>query len=183
MTEFICSDFHFDHWNVTKFCPETRPFQTKDEMNDYLIKHWNQTVEPQDTVYYLGDFCFSGNKRCEYFLSQLNGKIHMIMGNHDFHNKNVFEKYCETVTCYMTFKRNKTRVVLCHFPITYWHSMENGAIHAFGHTHGDFHPEGRCMDVGFDNTRKILNLNDEFIPMMLERPINQRRELKDGSTN
>ena len=178
MTEFITSDFHYCHYNVTKFCPNTRPFETKDEMDEYLIKHWNQIISPQDTVYYLGDFCFSGNKECERIISRLNGKIHMIMGNHDFHNKNVFEKYCESVTCYMTFKKNKTRVVLCHFPITFWHSMEHGSICLFGHMHGDYHPEGRTFDVGYDNLGEIVTL-DWAIEKAKEHPIEQRRELKD----
>lgn len=180
MATFFTGDLHLDHFNVTKFCPLTRPFHTKEQMNESMIDHWNSIVKPEDDIIHNGDFCFSGPKRCEAFLERLNGRKHFILGNHDFHNKKVFERHCETVTPYMTFKHNKTRIVVCHFPIHFWHSMEHGSLMAFGHMHGSYQPEGRSMDVGFDNLGRIISL-EEFVSIMMERPIRSRKEeCKDG---
>jgi calcineurin-like phosphoesterase family protein len=49
-------------------------------MNQQLIHNWNSTVEPDDTVFHLGDFGFGNMSE---FQGRLNGHIHLIEGNHD----------------------------------------------------------------------------------------------------
>ena len=62
-----------------------RPFETKQQMNEEMIHRWNETVGPEDTVYHLGDFGFhSTASQLNPILSQLNGEIHLVMGNHDY---------------------------------------------------------------------------------------------------
>lgn len=78
--KYFTSDFHFNHANVIKYC--NRPFETVDQMNEVLLKAWNEVVKPEDTVYFLGDFCFNPQKALEW-LSKLNGEIIFISGNHD----------------------------------------------------------------------------------------------------
>ncbi len=53
------------------------PYKTLEEMDADLIKKWNSVVGPKDTVYHIGDF---GKYR---YIKQLNGKIHLICGNHE----------------------------------------------------------------------------------------------------
>lgn len=65
-------------------------------MDREMIRRWNARVKPEDTVIFLGDFCFrntSGGKegegtlnRAEHYRKQLNGNIIFVMGNHDRHN-------------------------------------------------------------------------------------------------
>lgn len=81
MTQFFTSDQHWYHKNVLEF--EERPYNTVEEMNTGLIKAWNNTVKPQDTVHHLGDFCFGGYNKWVDILDQLNGKIVLYKGNHD----------------------------------------------------------------------------------------------------
>jgi calcineurin-like phosphoesterase family protein len=78
---FFISDTHFNHANVLKFC--NRPFSTVEEMNEYIIKQWNDKVPSDGIVYHLGDFGFGHNKKLLQILKQLNGEIHLIVGNHD----------------------------------------------------------------------------------------------------
>lgn len=52
-------------------------------MNETLIDNWNKTVGPTDVVYHLGDFCFAGAAAWYSLLGQLNGRIHLILGNHE----------------------------------------------------------------------------------------------------
>ena len=58
---------------------------TVKDMNNEMIKRWNSVVGKNDIVWNLGDFCFGGKENAEKIFPQLNGKINLIMGNHDRH--------------------------------------------------------------------------------------------------
>jgi len=93
-TWFI-SDTHFSHTKILQYC--NRPFKTIEEHDETLIRNWNQRVQKDDTVFFLGDFCFSHSSQApdapkassafEYYKNRLNGNIIFIEGNHDVHNK------------------------------------------------------------------------------------------------
>ena len=89
----ITSDWHFNHKNILKYQPN-RPGKTIEEMNSALIKHWNETVKPEDTIYHLGDFTF--HKDPKEFIDQLNGNKIFILGNHDVKSK--LEQYGECLS-------------------------------------------------------------------------------------
>ena len=56
----ITSDLHLNHANMIKWYPKYRNFGDKiEDMNRGIIKHWNDNVKPEDTVYHLGDFAFA----------------------------------------------------------------------------------------------------------------------------
>ena len=79
---FLASDTHFGHTNIIRFCH--RPFGNVIEMNNTLIKNWNETIAPDDTVYFLGDLCYG--RYCGYpfdWLWKLNGQMVFIQGSHD----------------------------------------------------------------------------------------------------
>ena len=50
---FFTSDHHFGHTNILKFC--NSPFNSIEQMNEELIKRWNEKIGPDDEVYHLGD--------------------------------------------------------------------------------------------------------------------------------
>lgn len=91
---WFTSDTHFGHENIIKYT--YRPFKNQNEMNNEIIRRWNERVQPGDIVYFLGDFCFrntDGGKsgegtttRYEEFRKQLNGDIVFVLGNHDYNN-------------------------------------------------------------------------------------------------
>lgn len=78
---WIVADTHLNHSNIILY--ENRPFANKDEMNEELIKRWNDTVAPEDTVYHLGDVVFGGKDIKEGILKRLNGYKILRLGNHD----------------------------------------------------------------------------------------------------
>lgn len=47
------------------------------------LMNWNNTVGQDDIVFHLGDFCLGGSAEWTKILDRLNGKIYLIMGNHD----------------------------------------------------------------------------------------------------
>ena len=66
---YYTSDLHFGHRNVLKF--DNRPFANVDEMDLVLIENWNNRVQPDDTVYILGDFCYKSDRAAKWYLQQL----------------------------------------------------------------------------------------------------------------
>ena len=82
---YFTADTHFSHTNIIKYCD--RPFSSAEEMDEVLIKNWNDTVTKNDTVYVLGDFCFKSKGRWREILLRLKYKqIFFIKGNHDKKN-------------------------------------------------------------------------------------------------
>ena len=92
---FFISDTHFYHGNIIKYC--YRPWNSgldnngipivmEDDirkMNNEIISRWNSVVKPDDIVWHLGDFCLGKKSNIICILPKLNGRINLIMGNHD----------------------------------------------------------------------------------------------------
>lgn len=77
---YFSSDHHFGHTGVIEHCK--RPFSSKEEMNETLIKNWNDTVKPSDDIFYMGDFSLNKKSVVE-ITPRLNGNKYLIPGNHD----------------------------------------------------------------------------------------------------
>lgn len=88
---YYIADTHFDHKNIIAF--DNRPFFTLAEMNNTLIENWNNKVSKTDTVFILGDFCWSKEDRWIEILSQLQGSKILIQGNHDLKQMSAALKY------------------------------------------------------------------------------------------
>ena len=81
MKVFVISDTHFGHANIIKYC--NRPFRDTTEMDEAMIKNWNETVSNNDVVLHLGDFGLGSKEYIASIVKRLNGKKILIMGNHD----------------------------------------------------------------------------------------------------
>ena len=88
MNTYIISDSHFGHANIIKY--ENRPFKDIKEMEEVMIKKWNKVVKNGDIVYHLGDFNFGSFANVSMILKKLNGRIRLVMGNHDRGSTNKF---------------------------------------------------------------------------------------------
>ncbi|MCI4411591.1 MAG: hypothetical protein JHC38_07935, partial [Thiotrichales bacterium] len=67
---FFVSDTHFGHAKIIEY--GQRPFKNLDEMHQVMIEKWNAVVTAEDTVYHLGDVCFSEEHLP--IMDELNGK-------------------------------------------------------------------------------------------------------------
>lgn len=159
MANIFTSDLHFFHKNIVKF--GKRPW-TAEENEDKLIELWNNQVGHGDTVWHLGDFFFVGKNKvgkCREILAQLNGTIRCIKGNHD-----PDDLMQELLTCGAVYsvdklkeiKINKTKVVLCHYPMVVWNQSHRGSIQLHGHCHGSLNNFGKSIDVGLDGANERL---------------------------
>ena len=62
---YFTSDWHLGHANIIKYCE--RPFKSVSDMDRILIQNYNEIVDQDDTVYFLGDFCF--HKDVKYWMN------------------------------------------------------------------------------------------------------------------
>lgn len=81
MSLWFTSDTHFGHDNIIKYC--NRPFASGDDMNEAMIRNWNAVVSPDDEIWHLGDFAFRSLDFAKGVVERLNGRIHLVRGNHD----------------------------------------------------------------------------------------------------
>ena len=81
MNRWFISDTHFSHANIIGYTG--RPFPSVSEMNKKLMENWNALVEPQDMVFFLGDFGLGTSDFLSGLCSQLHGQKICIRGNHD----------------------------------------------------------------------------------------------------
>lgn len=141
---YFTSDTHFGHANIIKYC--NRPFSSVDEMDDYLITKWNETIPPDGVVYHLGDFAFYRNKReVTALLSKLNGQKILVVGNHDHEaTRKSPGWYAIYRTC--TVGISGKSLFLAHHPKDHF----LGDIHLHGHTHNTIPATPRKRDVGVD---------------------------------
>lgn len=105
-------------------------------MNKTLVENWNRTIGQTDIVYHLGDFCFAGSAEWHYLLSKLNGRIHLILGNHD--DKNIREGYIQLFESVSYQKRiliEGWTVYLNHYPYMCYPGYKPYTINLFGHIH------------------------------------------------
>ena len=78
----VFSDTHFDHKNIIRYC--NRPFRSTRMMNETMKKNWNNYVNENTTMYFLGDMSYGRHRHpIDYWLGKLNGEIFYIRGNHD----------------------------------------------------------------------------------------------------
>jgi calcineurin-like phosphoesterase family protein len=169
MSTFFTSDTHFGHTNIIKYC--IRPFlfdpskgfddprnRDVDFMDETLIKNWNSVVQPNDTVYHLGDFAFYRDQRkTRNVLRRLNGNKILIRGNHDEYLEPETLQMFGSVHYYHEISVpdkdvGKQKIVLLHYGMRVWNKSHRGSWQLYGHSHGTLpdDPSSLSFDVGTD---------------------------------
>ena len=112
------SDQHFGH-AILNEAMDCRGFASADEMNEHMIKKWNEKVTDIDEVYILGDFSVIFAKKTNEILDRLKGNIYLIKGNHDkfLMDKKVNLKRFGWIKSYAEIEDNKRHVILSHYPV------------------------------------------------------------------
>jgi calcineurin-like phosphoesterase family protein len=152
---FFTSDHHFKHTNMIKYTK--RPFLNTEEMDEYLIKQWNDTVPEHGIVHHLGDFAITGYSmsyiaEVDSLLNRLNGKKFLYMGNHDAPPVRKSNGWVKTnkLKC-LTIQKQK--IILCHYPLRTWQFKAQSSWMLHGHCHGNLPPPANELtaDVGVDS--------------------------------
>lgn len=152
--EWFISDTHFDHKNIMEFESNTRGhFSSVEEMNEEIIKNWNNTVSVNDTVYHLGDFGMNTKyDRFKELVLLLNGNIVLIQGNHDDSKvvkKLAAEGLIELHEVGMKLKRDKQVMWLSHYPMEIGVRPRKWSVS--GHIHSEPSKDVNQLNVGIDS--------------------------------
>ncbi len=158
MSKFVTSDLHFGHKNIIKYC--NRPFNSVKKMDNILIQNWNDLVGKTDEIYVLGDFFMKRKNDRHYIesiLKRLNGKIHLILGNHDIGDAFFWSKIGVFSISYPYLVVEGFTCI--HDPVL---SITRKDLKFFcGHVHDFFLYQGNCLNVGVDvHDYKPLLLDD-----------------------
>jgi calcineurin-like phosphoesterase family protein len=143
---FLVSDTHFGHAGVCRFThpddPEVklRPWDDADEMDEEMIRRWNDRVRPNDKVYHLGDVVI--NRKALKTLSRLNGDKVLIRGNHDIFRDDEYREYFRELRAYHVMNG----LILSHIPV-HEASLGRFGCNIHGHLHASRVKKARGVDA------------------------------------
>ena len=154
---FLVSDTHFGHEKTCTMFKRAdgtplRPFKTVEEMDEEMVRRWNERVGKKDKVYHLGDVVI--NRKYLEILGRLNGDKVLIRGNHDIFKLEDYTKYFRDVRGYHVMNG----MIFSHVPV---HPESLGR---FGvNVHGHLHYQRVKKIVGVDKTG-AFTYSDEIDP-------------------
>ena len=171
---FLVSDTHFGHAGVCRFLrndgTKLRPWDSPEEMDEYMVEAWNKKVRPNDKVYHLGDVVI--NRRALKILALLNGDKVLIRGNHDIFRDTEYRHYFREIRAYHVMNG----MILSHIPI-HSDSLGRFGTNIYGHLHSN-----RVMKDGVVDTRYhcVCVEQTDFAPILFEDVI-KRIEAEGGT--
>jgi calcineurin-like phosphoesterase family protein len=179
---FLVSDTHFGHMGVCKFTrsdgvTKLRPWDSPEEMDEAMVKAWNETVKPSDKVYHLGDVVI--NRKALKTLARLNGDKVLIRGNHDIFPDVEYRSYFRELRAYHVMNG----VILSHIP------LHPESLGRFGtNIHGHLHSNRVIVADPFGHRPPMIDVRyhcvcveqTDFAPILFEDVI-KRIEAEGGS--
>ena len=168
---FFVSDTHFQHENIIKYCK--RPFKDITENDEELIRRWNEKVPENGIVFHLGDVGFGRPETINDILKHLNGKIYLVIGNHDWrHVVNEHAWRFEEMTQQINMKIGNRHIILNHYPMLAFSGAWRGidaTYQLFGHVHtSPYTDEGldqQRMKYLFTSQYDVGVDNNDFTPV------------------
>jgi len=173
---FLVSDTHFGHAGVCRFTTsdgvtKLRPWTDPDEMDEEMVKRWNERVKPTDKVYHLGDVVI--NRKALKIMHRLNGDKVLIRGNHDIFRDEEYREHFRELRAYHVMNG----MILSHIPI------HEESLGRFGvNIHGHLHSNRVMKKVHWGNTKNFDEVIDtryhcvcveqtDFAPILFEEVI------------
>ena len=154
---FLVRDTHFGHTGVCRFLRDDgsklRPWDDPNEMDEDMVRRWNDRVGPKDKVYHLGDVVI--NRKALGTLRRLNGDKVLIRGNHDIFRDDEYREYFRELRAYHVMNG----MILSHIPV-HSDSLGRFGVNIHGHLHANRVRKPRGVDA---KTGEIL-YSDEIDP-------------------
>lgn len=175
MKILFTSDTHFAHKKIIEY--SRRPFSSVEEMDKALLDNINKIAGADDVLYHLGDFCFG--EKIKHYRSEIKCKnVHLIFGNHDEkHRKaavHLFKSTQDLLKINVNTSSAPTTLILGHYAQRVWLKKPYGALHLYGHSHGELpdEPNDLSMDVGVDFAARMFGGGqDSYRPFTLDEII------------
>ena len=129
--------------------------------DDLIIQRWNETVDEDDTIWFLGDLALGGKTFLKNIVPKLKGHKRMIKGNHDGFSDEFYKEIgFSYVSKYPIIL--KKFFVLSHEPLEY---MNDNCpfFNIYGHVHGNptFNTVTECSQC-------VCVERQDFRPIQLE---------------
>jgi calcineurin-like phosphoesterase family protein len=172
---FLVSDTHFGHAGVCRFMrndgvTKLRPWTDPEEMDEFMVKAWNERVRPNDKVYHLGDVVI--NRKALSTLARLNGDKVLIRGNHDIFRDTEYREYFRELRAYHVMNG----MILSHIPI-HEESLGRFGTNIHGHLHANRVMKDGAVDVRY---HCVCVEQTDFAPVLFEDVI-KRIEAEGGT--
>jgi len=176
---FLVSDTHFGHAGVCRFTrndgvTKLRPWDNPEEMDEAMIKAWNERVRPNDKVYHLGDVVI--NRKALSTLHRLNGDKVLIRGNHDIFRDDEYRVHFRELRAYHVMNG----MILSHIPI-HPESLGRFGVNIHGHLHANrvMKPLATSGQLDVIDPRYhcvCVEQTPDFAPILFEDVIKRIRE-------
>jgi calcineurin-like phosphoesterase family protein len=174
---FLTSDTHFGHAGVCRFLRDDgvtklRPWDNPEEMDEEMVKRWNETVKPTDKVYHLGDVVI--NRKALSIMHRLNGDKVLIRGNHDIFKDEDYRQHFRELRAYHVMNG----MILSHIPI-HEESLGRFGVNIHGHLHANrvqirgFNKKPMCIDNRY---HCVCVEQTDFRPILFEDVIKRIKE-------
>ena len=142
---FLVSDTHFGHEKTCSVFKREdgsplRPFKNAEEMDEEMVRRWNERVRPNDKVYHLGDVVI--NRKALNVLRRLNGDKVLIRGNHDIFKLSDYTEHFRDIRGYHVMNG----MILSHIPISE-DSLARFGANIHGHLHANRVKKARGVDA------------------------------------
>lgn len=165
-----------------------RPFMDRDEMDKTMIERWNSKVSQDDDVFIIGDFAHRNYRDEAWYLRQLIGHKHLVIGNHDsrlLNNERTMKHFesVERITGIHDYlEGEKVSVILCHYPLAEWYKSRHGSWHIYGHIHGDTGITAKYM-TSIEHALNAGVVINNYAPASLNELIENNRIFRNDVLN
>lgn len=184
---YFISDLHLFHKNVINF--DNRPFKSVQDMNDSLVKNWNDKITDDAIIFYMGDLSFQSFNKTKEVISELKGKKYFIIGNHDnYSDIKKMDKFIDIYDYVDLYVKDETPIdnlgtqqLLClsHYAILQWNRKHHNSFHLHGHSHQqlsknpdyDWYYKGLVLDVSCNGINYTPISYNEVKQLMLSKII------------
>lgn len=137
-----------------------RPFSSVEQMDNQIIKNWNDTIKDDDTVYIIGDMFSLSKGSPKKYLTQLKGRKHLVFGSTD----KKWMKKIDLTDYFIDYKRlaeidiGDKHLTMCYLYFPCWPRMSYNGYMVFGSenefTHGSYwrirYESDKILDASVD---------------------------------
>lgn len=167
---FFTGCTHFGSEIAFKYTWSRHRFKNVAAVDKEIIRNWNKTVAPEDTVYHLGDFAHKDMSLKEQikYRKKLNGRIVLIRGNHDVFDEIDYNTYLvdQFYNVPQIICENETSFKLCHYPV----QRDLNHYTLTSHIHEKWRVARRMLNVGVDaNNFTPLSIEDVLFCVNAEK--------------
>lgn len=165
---WLISDPHWGHKGVCVFTDsktgkKIRPWDCTEKMNADMSALWNETVDPRDKVYCLGDWAI--NRKFANYGQHLHGDKILIKGNHDIFELDLYLQVFRDVRAYHVLGG----AILSHIPV-HENQLERFGLNIHGHSHTNQVMKPVGVDVRANKVKfSDLEIDPRYICVSVEQ--------------